>query len=90
MKLLREKIFSEVYKLKSNRNGIKNLSNFFTDFVAKSFMTGPGVASLLRILVNYANTGDFPEIPSIWSGFLSLQRETSIKYCTNHYKSGYF
>lgn len=51
-------------------------------------MTGPGIASLLRILVKYANTGDFPEIPSIWSGFLSLQRETSVKYCTDHYKSG--
>jgi len=49
-------------------------------------MDGPGLATLLRLLVQFANEGAFPQIPSLWSGFLALQKQNSVSDSLNKYK----
>lgn len=64
MKLLREKVYAEA--------GVKTRGK-------NSRLTGLGAAALLRALVSAANQGAFPEVPSIWRVFLTLQTQTAIK-----------
>lgn len=50
-------------------------------------LTGPGLASLLSILVKFANEGSFPDVPSVWSAFLKNQRQQSLSDSLEFYKS---
>lgn len=70
---LKTKLFSDVQPKKKS-----GTSNDFAD--------GPALSSLLRLLVYYANHGTFPAIPSIWNGFLEIQRHHAVTDSVQQFK----
>jgi hypothetical protein len=70
---LKKKIFSEI---KPKHKG------------GQQYINGPALSSLLRLLVHYANSGSFPAVPSIWEGFLEIQRQQAVNYCVTTFKDG--
>jgi len=45
-----------------------------------------GLAVLLKTLVKAANEDVFPEIPSVWTGFLKLTALEALADSTQHYE----
>lgn len=52
-------------------------------------LNGAGAAALLRLLVNAANQGSFPEVPSLWNSFLHIQAQKALRDAAEFYESSF-
>lgn len=76
--------FSEDYKRDMNALRSRIYSGTLK---TNRFFSGASLARLLELLVEYANNGPYPQIPSVWSSLSMIQRQDGVSESTKFYVS---
>lgn len=82
MTILRQKVIdnAQVKSLKQSLDGSSTKAEK---------LNGAGASALLRLLVDAANRGSFPEVPSLWNSFLQLQVQKALRDASEFYETSF-
>lgn len=82
MTILRQKVIdnAQVKTLKQSLDGSSTKAEK---------LNGAGAGALLRLLVDAANHGSFPEVPSLWNSFLQIQVQKALRDASEFYETSF-
>lgn len=88
MAKLRQKVIdgAKVKNVKNMQNSPHSLGESSSN---SEKLNGAGAAALLRLLVDAANHGSFPEVPSLWNSFLQIQAQKALQDASHFYETSF-